>query len=298
MEICDKKIDAHAHAVLKDIYPPADYVPAPAFPTGEKLLEMYDRLGVEKGMLMPLLNPERHAFLSTTEMVMEITENHPDRFFFACGMDPRMLTNSTRADFSKLISWYKDKGARAVGEIEANLPFDDPLFDNLFYHCQEQGMSVTIHISPAVGYDYGIVDTPGLPGLERCLKKFPNLIIVGHSQAFWAHMSTNVDSDLMKGYPTGKLEQKGRVWDLMEQYENLWCDLSAGSGFNALTRDPECGFEFLDRFQDRILFGLDMREFREARLPAWLDENLCKGNISQTAYQKICRNNAIRLYHL
>ena len=294
-----KKIDAHAHAVLRDIYPKHDLENLRALPTGEKIIEMYDRLGVEKGMLMPLLNPEFHSFLTTTEIVMEICENHPDRFFFACGLDPRMMKHSTSSDFGKLIEWYKAKGAKAVGEIEANMPFDDPLFDNLFSHCEEQDMSITIHLSPYQGYAYGLVDDPGLPGLEKCLKKHPKLKIIGHSQAFWANMSADVTSELMKGYPRGKLNGKGAVWHLLENYENMYCDLSAGSGYNAVSRDEEMGFEFIEKYQDKILFGLDIcTEIDPCHLPGWLDKHYLAGNISESAYRKICRENAIKMFKL
>jgi len=44
---------------------------------------------------------------------------------------------------------------------------------------------------------------------------------------------------------------------LMREYANLWADTSAGSGHNALTRDPAFGIEFLDEFQDKLIFGTD-----------------------------------------
>ena len=43
----------------------------------------------------------------------------------------------------------------------------------------------------------------------------------------------------------------------MEKYANLFADLSAGSGANAISRDLEFGREFLSRRADRILFGTD-----------------------------------------
>ncbi|MEZ5278121.1 MAG: amidohydrolase family protein, partial [Opitutaceae bacterium] len=38
---------------------------------------------------------------------------------------------------------------------------------------------------------------------------------------------------------------------------NLYADLSAGSGLNALKRDPAHAAGFLNRFADRLLFGRD-----------------------------------------
>jgi predicted TIM-barrel fold metal-dependent hydrolase len=44
---------------------------------------------------------------------------------------------------------------------------------------------------------------------------------------------------------------------LMEKHANLFADLSAGSGANAISRDLEFGREFLLRRADRVLFGTD-----------------------------------------
>jgi len=297
--LCKNKIDVHAHAVLRDVYPTHDIHNLRALPTGEQIIAMYDRLGVERGMLMPLMNPEFHSFMTTTEIVMEIAERHPDRFFFAMGLDPRMMKHSTDSDFGLLIEWYKKLGAKAVGELEANMYFDDPLCDNMFAHCAEHDMSVTVHISPKVGYAYGLVDEPGLPRLESVLKKHPKLKIFGHSQAFWANISADVDAELMKGYPEGRIREPGAVVRLMEKYENLYCDLSANSGYRALARDPEFALRFLEDFGDRIFFGLDICTTQDpCSLPGWLDEQYLAGNIREETYWNICRNNAIRVLKL
>ena len=135
--------------------------------------------------------------------------------------------------------------------------------------------------------------------LEKCLKKHPKLKIIGHSQAFWANMSADVTSELMKGYPRGKLNGKGAVWHLLENYENMYCDLSANSGYNAVARDEEKGFEFIEKYQDKILFGLDIcTEIDPCHLPGWLDKHYLAGNISESAYRKICRENAIKMFKL
>ena len=44
---------------------------------------------------------------------------------------------------------------------------------------------------------------------------------------------------------------------LLSDYPNMFGDTSAGSGLNALTRDPDHAREFLARQQDKLLFGSD-----------------------------------------
>ena len=83
-------------------------------------------------------------------------------------------------------------------------------------------------------------------------------------------------------------------------YGNLYGDLSAGSGCNALKRDPEYAVKFLNEFQDRLFFGTDI--CRPDRLATPLVDFLLdlrrKGKISETVFQKVARENAIRLLRL
>ncbi|MEF3307725.1 amidohydrolase family protein [Paenibacillus sp. GYB004] len=44
---------------------------------------------------------------------------------------------------------------------------------------------------------------------------------------------------------------------MLRKYRNLYCDISAGSGARAFSRDPEFAREFILEFQDRILYGRD-----------------------------------------
>ena len=86
---------------------------------------------------------------------------------------------------------------------------------------------------------------------------------------------------------------------LFRRYANLWADLSAGSGYNALARDPEYAAKFLTEFQDRLMFGTDIC-FALQKLPlaSFLTGLREKGKLSEVAFQKIARGNAIRLYGL
>ena len=63
-----------------------------------------------------------------------------------------------------------------------------------------------------------------------------------------------------------------------------------------MRRDPEFAYRFLEEFQDRVLFGTDLcTPIDEINLSGFLDEAVENGRISQTAYNKICRENALRL---
>ena len=55
----------------------------------------------------------------------------------------------------------------------------------------------------------------------------------------------------------GPVQPGGKVPELLRRHQNLYCDWSAGSGCRALTRDPVFAKEFLDEFQDRVLYARD-----------------------------------------
>ena len=73
-------------------------------------------------------------------------------------------------------------------------------------------------------------------------------------------------------------------------------DLSAGSGANAVMRDPAFGYKFLEEFQDKLFFGTDYCcRGQRFILSEFLDEGVETGRISQKAYNKICRENLLAL---
>ena len=295
-----KKIDVHAHA---DPYYQSGplYGGSPYVASVKDLLSAYDRLNIEKGLLMPLVSPEFHWVQTTNGSCKELAELYPDRFLWACNVDPRSMGNDPHADLSVLLNHYKSLGARSIGELTVNLYADDLFVDNLFYHAAQCDLPVTIHVGTQIGKCYGIVDDLGLPRIEKMLKKHPDLKLIGHSQPFWAELGTNVTEANRNRWPTGKVEE-GRVARLMREYPNLYCDLSAGSGCNAMTRDPEYTAKFVEEFSDRILYGCDIcqpaTEKHLERLDSFLDQMVEDGMISEKSYYKIVRGNAIRLLKL
>jgi len=285
-----KKIDIHVHTAAKKGINRSGT--NSTFCSPEELLEKYEILGIETGVILPLINPECSAGSQSFEDIIEIVEKFPGRFTWFVNVDPRAIDNSPDADLSYLIQYYKKRGAKGVGEICANLAFDDPKVENLFSHCEKNNMPVTFHISPMLGRYYGLYDEPGLPRLEGALKKFPGVKFLGHSQPFWAEISADLKPEDRNTYPPGKVTP-GRIVELMRNYPNLCGDLSAGSAYNALTRDPEFGYAFMEEFKNKLYFGTDIcAPENDMKLSSWMNDALERGKISREAYEKIGRENA------
>jgi len=296
-------IDAHLHTVRRKSLPREMEDPERAayahFATPEELIDIMDRTGVDMGVLLPVVNPEWIVQASTVEDILDICTQYPDRFIPFCNIDPRAGINSPDANLSHQILFYKEQGCKGVGEVCANLSFDHPLVLNLFTHCRACEMPVVFHVAPQEGGYYGLIDDLRLPRLEKCLREFPELILLGHSQPFWSEISGDVTEETRNSYPRGRVVPGGALVRLMRTCPNLYGDLSAGSGFNALERDPEFGFRFLEEFQDRLLFGTDFCSPADGHThAAYLRRARDEGHISEGAFEKIAWRNANRILEL
>ena len=270
-----------------------------AYSTPAQLLERYDALGVECAVLLPGVSPECAYQPQSNEEVIEIATRHPGRFVPFCNIDPRAMKNAPDAPLGDILRHYRDAGCKGIGEVSANLPFLHPMVRNLFKHVQDTGFPLTFHISPELGYNYGLYDEPGLPQLERSLRLFPRLRFLGHSQAFWAEIAPLETPADRWGYPAYPVREEGVVPKFMRRYPNLYGDLSANSGYNALARDPEYAALFLDEFQDRLLFGTDITApDTPVRLADLLVELRQSNRISEAVFNKVARDNARSLLDL
>jgi predicted TIM-barrel fold metal-dependent hydrolase len=283
-------IDIHAHAYLW---------PGPRnFSTPQQLMERYRAIGIERAVLLPLVSPEVYLPQSNEE-ILEIARRWPDTFIPFCNIDPRALTNSPEARLGDLLAYYRDRGCLGIGEVMPNLPFSDPMVRNLFRHVEEIGFPLTFDMSTRIGGAYGLYDDPGLPQFERTLGDFPALKFLGHGPPFWAEIAELRRPEDRAGYPDYPVEKEGAVPRLMRKYPSLYGDLSAGSGYNALSRDPEHAVVFLEEFQDRLLFGTDIcAPDGGTPLVDFLLGLRDESGLSRAAFRKIARENAVRLLGL
>lgn len=292
-----KKIDIHVHSVPT---PVIERLNSGFFATPSQLRYMYDQIGVEKGLLLSINAGAGEEDSFSNRESISMVRDFPDTLgWWFCSMSPNMGQNMPDTDLSFYMKQYIAHGAKGIGEITENRYMDDPFMLNLYQHAQDCGLPITIHIGKNGG-DYGLIDELGLPRLELVLNRYPKLTILGHSQKFWAEISGDLTEEQRNLYPTGKVVPGGRIVQLMREYPNLCGDLSAGSGYNAVSRDPDFGYAFIEEFQDQLFYGTDICDPRNItspmlKLAEFLDSGMEQGRISYDAYVKVSRGNALRL---
>ena len=285
-----KKIDLHLHLTPFQI-PKLGKL---NLTSSKNMLPHLEELGIEKGVLMS--SAEKGMAFGTNKANKAICDRFPGRYSWMCALKPE----HPETVYERL-SLYKSQGAVGVGELTVNRRLDDPFLQALFAAAEKLEMPVTMHMSPEVGYSYGVVDEPGLPLLEAVLKQYPKLKILGHSQTFWIEMSADAPTEKedRNQWGDGPVIPGGRVPKLFEKYPNLYGDLSANSGGRAIMRDPEFGLAFLEKYADRLFFATDMvNKDMVFPLGEWLDQMVSEGKLSEAAYEKIVRGNAERIFGL
>ena len=93
------------------------------------------------------------------------------------------------------------------------------------------------------------------------LRAHPETVFLGHAQAWWANISadapTQPDTPGYTAYPSGPVVPGGLTDRWLEEFPNLYADLSAGSGYGALSRDPEWTRGFLRRHASKLIWATD-----------------------------------------
>lgn len=254
-----------------------------------EMIPHLNQLGIDKGIL--LSSGEKDG---GNEEVKAISKMYPNVYSWMCNVD---YTNEETV-FER-IAKYKSEGAIGVGELTINQPIDCSFLQAVFASAEKLKLPVLFHMSPEENYNYGIVDRPGMPLLEDVLKEYPDLQVIGHSQPFWHEITGDADPSREKrnSWGSGPVKKGGRLPELLGKYPNLYGDLSANSGGSAVMRDEEFGLEFIEKFQDKLMFGSDMCNAEmEFPLGKWMDRKLEEGKISKEAYEKICHGNAEKLF--
>lgn len=224
---------------------------------------------------------------ATLDDLSRACEKYPNRFVAGYCPCP------TEGDAAALLeAAYHTHGVRVCGEWSYRMLLNDPRAILLFRKAGELGAPVVLHIDAPFLNGVYQADWYGgeIGALAQTLEACAETIFIGHAPGFWRHVSGDEATDAEK-YPSGPIAPGGRLFDLFARYPNLWADLSAGSGLNALKRMEDGGLDFLIAYQDRLLFG------RDAPGNA-LQVHLNGLALPENAKKKIYGENALRLVPL
>ncbi len=189
---------------------------------------------------------------------LEYKRRAPDRFILGYAPNPH------RPDaLDALRSAIDLYDVKVCGEVKFRMLYDDPDALDLFRFCGEAGLPVTLHFDypeatrypknyPRRHWWYG----GSIDHLDNLLSLCKNTNFLGHAAGFWGHISGD-DQAPTNISPKGPVLPGGMVEKLLEKHENLYCDISAGSGYNALSRDLDYTYRLICRFPDRFLYARD-----------------------------------------
>ena len=187
------------------------------------------------------------------------------------------------------IETYLKKGAIGIGEQKFRVECDSKHIERIAEVAQEYDVPILMH------FEHENYNT-GIQRFHKILKKFPKVNFIGHAQTWWGNIDKNHEQKIM--YPKGKVTPSGISDRLLQDYPNMFGDLSANSGLNALIRDENHAIEFIKRNQDKLIYGSDCNDLI-GRGPSCIGARtikIIKSLISNRAIQdKILSKNARRI---
>jgi predicted TIM-barrel fold metal-dependent hydrolase len=212
----------------------------------DALLSMMDENGIDRAILQPIDDPGQSGIYFSAGIASAISMIYPERFNWFCSYDFKYPRERRMSVIEKDVQ----DGCAGYGEHKVPVSITDDKCYFLYRKCGELGIPILIHMD-----DEFNTDRLGLPGLNKMVSLAHGTNFVLHGQGWWAEISG--DCDRHKGYPEGKIKPGGAVDGLLSDYDNVYADLSAGSAYNALTRDPDYTPGFLERHWEKLIFATD-----------------------------------------
>lgn len=259
------KASDDASGPLIDIHQHTNYSGRP----DDVLIAHQRTMGVTKTVLLPAGSKYGlDADAGGNDTVVALAQRRPKEFVFFANELPDIP--ETRPVLEK----YLKRGALGIGEQKFPLACDSEYIHLVAEIAQQFGVPVLMH------FQHGKYNT-GIERFHTVLEKFPKVNFVGHAQTWWGNIDRNHVQTVM--YPKGPVTPGGITDRLLSNYPNMYGDLSAGSGLNALTRDEPFARDFLERHQDRLLWGSDCND-RVGQGPG------CIGSQSLAAVRRLAPN--------
>jgi predicted TIM-barrel fold metal-dependent hydrolase len=162
----------------------------------------------------------------------------------------------TKPDAEQALTQAVKAGAQGFGEMKFHVAADGPELRRMYALAADLRVPILIHFQEVDHFpNEGAWSTGFAKTFDSVLKAYPNTTFIGHADAFWANVSADYHNEA--AYPAGPIKRGGLADKWLGDHPNLFADLSANSGNNALSRDPEFTADFLKRHRDKLFFGSD-----------------------------------------
>jgi predicted TIM-barrel fold metal-dependent hydrolase len=222
--------------------------------TDETLIAHQQAMGIGKTVLLPAGRPTKRASthdgksnglaagIAPTDVAKALANKHPDTFLWFCNAVP------DAKDATKVLEGWLRQGATGIGEQKFAIECDSIHMKRVADVAKAFKVPVLIH------FQHGMYNV-GFERFHKILATYPDVNFIGHAQTMWGHIDKKHKSKVL--YPKGKVVPGGLTDQYLADYPNFYGDLSAGSGRNSLIRDLEHAEGFVERHQDKLLFGSD-----------------------------------------
>jgi predicted TIM-barrel fold metal-dependent hydrolase len=181
--------------------------------------------------------------------VQDLQTANPGRFTWFASAD------ITKPEAEQQLTQAVKSGAIGFGEIKFHVAADGPELRRMYALAADLDVPILIHFQEVPHTPTEGVFSTGFQNFEAILKAYPKTRFIGHADAFWANISVGYANDV--AYPSGPIKPGGITDKLLSDYPNLYADLSANSGNNALSREPAFTKDFLKRHRAKLMFGSD-----------------------------------------
>ncbi len=187
---------------------------------------------------------------AVVEQLKALQAAAPDRFTWFNSYDV------TRPDAEAVLTQAVKDGAQGFGEMKFHVAADGPELRRMYALAADLHVPILIHFQEVDHFpNEGTWSTGFARTFESILKTYPRTTFIGHADAFWANVSADYHNEA--AYPAGPIKRGGVTDKWLGDYPNLFADMSANSGNNAMSRDAEFTADFVKRHQNKLLFGSD-----------------------------------------
>ena len=142
----------------------------------------------------------------------------------------------TKPEAEKILTKAVKDGAQGIGELKFHVEADGPELRRMYSLAAELNVPILVHFQEFPHFEGEGNWSTGFKGFAKILKEYPKTKFIGHADAFWANVSA--DYAEKEAYPSTPIVRGGITDKLLGDYPNLFGDLSANSGNNALVAQP------------------------------------------------------------